>query len=178
MKFTQTKLKGAYIIELEKRKDDRGFFARTWDEKKFEKYGIYRKPVQTNMAYSRKKGALRGLHYQVAPHQESKLVRCTKGAIYDVIIDLRPDSSTYKKWFGVKLSEENHKMLFLPEGFAHGFLTLKDNTEVSYQVSAFYNFESERLVRFNDPVFKIKWPSKVTVISEKDKNASDYKEEK
>lgn len=178
MKFTQTKLRGAYIIELEKREDVRGFFARTWDEKEFEEHGIYRKPVQTNMAYSRKKGTLRGMHYQNAPYQESKLIRCTKGAIYDVIIDLRPNSSTYKKWFGVKLSEENHKMLFLPEGFAHGFLTLKNNTEVSYQVSAFYNFESERLVRFNDPAFKIKWPSKVTVISEKDKNAPDYKEEK
>lgn len=178
MKFTQNLLNGAYIIELEKREDERGFFARTWDEKEFEAYGIYRRPVQTNMAYSRKKGTLRGMHYQVGPYQESKLIRCTKGAIYDVIIDLRPDSSTYKKWFGVKLSEENHKMLFLPEGFAHGFLTLKDNTEVSYQVSAFYNFESERLVRFNDPAFKIKWPSKVIVISEKDKNAPDYKEGK
>ena len=177
MKFIKTKLAGAYIIELEKRADERGFFARTWDEKEFEEYGIYRKPIQTNMAYSKKKGTLRGLHYQVAPYQESKLISCTRGAIYDVIIDLRSDSPTYKKWFGVELSERNRKMLFLPERFAHGFLTLEDNTDVSYQVSAFYNFESERLVRYNDPAFKIKWFSKVTIISEKDKNAPDYKEE-
>lgn len=176
MKFTQIKLKGAFIIELEKKEDSRGFFARIWCENEFNAHGIYRKPVQNNMSYSRKKGTIRGMHYQIAPHQESKLIRCVSGAIYDVIIDLRPDSPTYKKWFGAKLSEDNNSMLFVPEGFAHGFLTLRENTQVSYQVSAIYNFESERVIRYNDPLFKIKWPIEMNVISEKDKNYPDFKE--
>lgn len=176
MKFFETSLKGAFVIDLEKREDERGFFARTWDKDEFEAHGIYRIPVQTNMSFSKKKGTIRGMHYQLAPHQESKVIRCVNGAIYDVIIDLRPDSLTFKKWFGVELSAENHKMLFVPEGFAHGFLTLKDNTEVIYQVSAFYNFESERIIRYNDPSFNIKWPIEVTVLSEKDKTNPDYKE--
>ena len=128
------------------------------------------------MAYSKKKGTLRGLHYQTKPYQEAKLIRCTQGAIYDVIIDVRKNSPTYKKWFGVELSCKNYKILFLSEGFAHGFLTLEDNTEVSYQVSAFYNFDSERIIRYNDPAFNIKWPIEVTVLSEKDKNNPDFKE--
>lgn len=176
MKFFETPLKGAFVIDLEKREDERGFFARTWDKDEFEAHGIYRIPVQTNMSFSKKKGTIRGMHYQIVPHQESKVIKCVNGAIYDVIIDLRPDSPTFKKWFGVELSAENHKMLFVPEGFAHGFLTLKDNTEVIYQVSAFYNFESERVIRYNDPSFNIKWPIEVTVLSEKDKTNPDYKE--
>lgn len=176
MKFTQTKLKGAYVIELKRREDERGFFARTWDKNEFETHGIYRIPVQTNMSYSKKKGTIRGIHYQIAPYQESKIIRCVKGVIYDVIIDLRPDSPTYKEWFGVELSDKNHKMLFLPEGFAHGFLTLEDDTEVIYQVSAVYNFESEKIIRYNDPAFNIKWPIEVTVTSEKDRVSPDFKE--
>lgn len=176
MKFLETPLKGAFVIELEKREDKRGFFARTWDINEFEANGIYRIPVQTNMSFSKKRGTIRGIHFQVAPHQESKVIRCVKGAIYDVIIDLRLGSPTYKQWFGVELSEENCKMLFVPEGFAHGFLTLKDSTEVTYQVSAFYNFESERVIGYNDPAFNITWPIDVTVVSEKDAAHPDFKE--
>ncbi len=176
MKFTQTKLKGAFVIDLEKREDVRGFFARTWDKNEFETHGIYRIPIQTNMSYSKKKGTIRGIHYQIPPYQESKIIRCVNGAIYDVIIDLRPGSPTYKEWFGVGLSEKNHKMVFLPEGFAHGFLTLEDDTEVIYQVSAVYNFESEKIIRYNDPAFNIKWPIEVTVTSEKDRVSPDFKE--
>lgn len=176
MKFTPTKLSGAYIVELEKRLDDRGFFSRTWDQKEFEAIGIYRLPVQMNMSHSKKKGTMRGLHYQISPYQESKLVRCTQGAIYDVIIDLRPNSPTYLDWFGIELSATNYKSLFLSEGFAHGFLTLANNTEVTYQVSAFYTPESEHIIRYNDPTFKITWPSPVVVISDKDRDQADFKE--
>jgi dTDP-4-dehydrorhamnose 3,5-epimerase len=175
MKFFETPLKGAFTIELEKREDERGFFARTWDKSEFEEHGIYRIPVQMNTSFSSKKGTIRGMHYQVAPYQESKLIRCVKGAIYDVIIDLRPDSDTFEQWFGVELTEENSKMLFVPEGFAHGFVTLKDETQVIYQVSAVYNFESERIIRYDDPYFNIKWPIEVTVTSEKDRKSPDYK---
>lgn len=174
MIFTPTTLKGAYIIELEKREDSRGFFARTWDEKEFEAHGIFRKPVQKNMSYSTKKGTMRGMHYQISPYEESKLIRCTKGAIYDVIIDLRKDSPTFKQWFGVELNDTNYKMLFLSEGFAHGFITLTDTTEVSYQVSAFYTPGSEQIIRYNDPQFSIPWPMEVTEITDKDKNQADY----
>lgn len=177
MIFTKTPLRGAYIIELEKREDDRGFFARTWCEDEFEAHGIYRKPVQTNMSYSRKKGTMRGLHYQLPPYGEAKLIRCTKGAIFDVIVDLRQDSPTHKQWFGVELTDRNYKMLFLPEGFAHGFLTLEDDTEVAYQVSAKHTPGSERIIRYNDPKFNIAWPVAVEVISDKDNNEPDYKGE-
>ena len=176
MKFTEINLKGAFVIELEKREDERGFFARTWDVNEFEANGIYRIPIQASISFSSKKGTIRGIHYQVAPYEESKLIRCVRGAIYDVVIDLRPKSPTYKKWFGIELNEDNKLMLFLPEGFAHGFLTLEDNTEVTYQVSAFYSFESERVIRYNDPTFNIKWPIDVTIISKKDKNYPDFKE--
>jgi len=176
MKFTKTSLEGAYVIDLEKRRDDRGFFARTWDEHEFEALGIYRKPVQMNMSYSAKKGTMRGIHYQISPFEESKLIRCTMGAIYDVIIDLRRDSPTYKKWFGVELTQDNNKALFLSEGFAHGFLTLEDNTEVIYQVSAFYKPGSERIIRYNDPAFNISWPSEITQITDKDRLQTDFTE--
>ncbi len=178
MKFIKTPLPGAYIIELEKRIDDRGFFARTWDEEEFKTHSIFRKPVQMNMSYSTKKGTMRGMHYQIFPLEESKLIRCTRGAMYDVIIDLRRNSPTYKQWFGVELSQHNYKMLFLSEGFAHGFLTLVDDTEVSYQVSAFYTPGSERIIRYDDPTFKIQWPIKVTEITEKDGLQSDFEDKK
>ncbi len=174
MIFTQTKLAGAFIVELEKREDERGFFARTWDEKEFEAHSIFRRPVQMNMSYSKKKGTMRGLHYQIHPYEESKLIRCTRGSIYDVIVDLRKDSPTYKQWIGVELAQKNYKMLFLSEGFAHGFLTLEDDTEVSYQVSAFYTPGSERIIRYNDPTFNVIWPAKVVEISRKDREQDDF----
>lgn len=176
MKFTETPLKGAFVIDLEKREDERGFFARAWCQKEFESHGIYRLPVQANMSYNKKAGTIRGMHYQAAPNQESKLIRCINGAIYDVIIDLRKDSPTYKQWFGIELNAENRTMLFVPEDFAHGFLALKDNSEVMYQVSAFYNFESERIIRYDDPSFDIKWPIEVTVVSDKDITTPNFKE--
>lgn len=175
MIFTETKLKGAFIIEMEKREDSRGFFARTFCANEFEKYGLVNKVVQTNMSKTLKKGTLRGMHYQIPPYQETKLVRCTAGSIYDVIIDIRPESETYKQWIGVELSAENHTMLFVPRGFAHGFVTLTDNVEVMYEVSEFYTPNSESGIRFNDPEINIKWPIEVLDTSEKDANWPDFK---
>lgn len=168
MIFTETKLKGAYIIELKPMADERGFFARSWCQQEFEAHGLNPNLVQCNISFNKKKGILRGMHYQVAPHEEAKLVRCTKGAIYDVIIDLRPDSSTIKQWIAVELTAENYKMLYIPEGIAHGFQSLADNTEVFYQMSAFYYPECARGVRWDDPAFKIEWPENERIISEKD----------
>ena len=174
MIFTETKLKGAYIIEIEKREDERGFFGRAWDQKEFEEHGLTPRVVQTNVSSSKRKGTLRGMHYQAAPHEEAKLVRCTRGAIYDVIIDLRPDSPTYKQWIGVELSADNHKAIYVPEGFAHGNISLEDNIEITYQVSQFYTPGSERGVLYNDPTFAIEWPVEVQVISDKDKSWPRY----
>ncbi len=175
MILTQTKLPGAYIIELEKQEDERGFFARVWCKKEFSEHRLASRMVQANMSANKKRGTLRGLHYQLAPHQETKLVRCTKGAIFDVIIDLRPESGTYKQWLGVELTAENHKMLYVPEGFAHGYQTLRDDTEVFYQVSEFYSPESERGVRWNDPAFSIHWAiTDSMLISPKDQRWRDY----
>lgn len=175
MKFTETHLKGAYVIDLEPRLDDRGFFARTWCKEEFGKVGLKTDLVQQNMSLTLKKSTLRGMHFQTAPHAETKVVRCTSGSIYDVIIDLRPESHTYKQWFGIELTDKNYQMLYIPEGFAHGFLTLSDNTEVSYLVTAAYNKDADSGVRFDDPAFDIKWPIKVEHVSEKDRNFSDYK---
>lgn len=175
MIFKETNLKGAFVIELEKREDERGFFARTWCKKEFEANGLETGLVQANLSLSRKAGTLRGMHYQAAPYEETKLVKCTKGALYDVIIDLRPNSLTYKQWFAVELTENNYKMLYVPKGFAHGFQTLVDNVEVFYLVTQFYSPSSERGVRWNDPQFGIKWPDvNIRSISEKDKNWPDY----
>ena len=174
MIFTETKLPGAYLIDIEKRGDQRGFFARGWCQKEFEAHDLIPRVVQTNISLSKRKGTLRGMHYQVAPYAEAKLVRCTRGALYDVIIDLRPDSPTHMQWLGVELSAENYKMLYVPEGFAHGFQTLVDNTEVTYQVSQFYTPEAEGGVRYNDPAFGIEWPLEVQVISDKDQSWPDY----
>lgn len=175
MVLRDTKLKGAFIIEAERTGDERGFFARAWCKKEFEAHGLDSRLVQSNISFNKKRGTLRGMHYQVAPHEETKLVRCTTGAIFDVIIDLRPESVTYKQWIGVELRATNHKMLYVPKGFAHGFQTLEDNTEVFYHVSEFYSARSERGVRWNDQTFGIKWPeTESRVISEKDKNWPDY----
>ena len=174
MIFKETSLRGAFIVELEKRVDERGFFARTWCQREFEEHGLVTNIAQSNLSFSKRAGTLRGMHYQISPLEEAKLVRCTKGALYDVIIDLRRDSTTYRQWIGVELSAKNYTMLYVPEHFAHGFITLEDNTEVTYQVSQFYSPGSERGIRYNDSAFGIKWPINVEVISEKDKKWPDY----
>lgn len=174
MIFTQTRLNGAFIIEPEKIHDERGFFARTWCKREFIARGLHPDLVQCNISFNIKKGTLRGMHHQVAPHEEVKLVRCTAGAIYDVIIDLRPTSPTFKAWLAVELTAQNRKMLYIPRGFSHGFLTLKDDTEVFYQMSEFYAPECARGIRWNDPAFNIEWPIEITVISEKDSQYPDF----
>jgi dTDP-4-dehydrorhamnose 3,5-epimerase len=174
MIFRETKLKGSYIIELEKHEDSRGFFARSWCQKEFAAHGLNANLVQADISYNASRGTLRGIHYQVFPFEETKLVRCTAGAIYDVILDLRAASATYRQWLGVELSGGNYRSLYVPEGFAHGFLTLEDDTEVLYQVSQFYQPEAERGVRYNDPAFAINWPNDIAVISEKDLRWPDY----
>ena len=168
MIFTETKLKGAYVVEPKIVEDERGFFARTWDQKEFERIGLNSKLVQCNISFNKKKGTLRGMHYQLSPYQEAKLVRCTRGTIYDVIIDLKPESKTFTEWFGIELSEKNCKMLYIPEGFAHGFQTLQDDAEVFYQMSEFFRPDYARGIRWDDETFQIKWPLKPTVISKKD----------
>jgi dTDP-4-dehydrorhamnose 3,5-epimerase len=178
MIFTPTKLPGAFIIDLKKIEDDRGFFARTYCKNEFSEAGITADFVQANTSLSLKKGTLRGMHFQKAPYEEEKLVRCTKGALYDVIVDLRKDSPTFKQWIGVELTEKNHRALLVPKGFAHGFLTLEDNTEANYLVSQFYAPGAESGLRYNDPAFNIQWPAEITVISEKDKTHPDFESDK
>ncbi len=175
MKFIETEFDGAFIIEPEIIKDKRGFFARTWCEKEFGKHGLNKNLVQCNISFNGKKGTLRGMHFQLPPHAEAKLVRCTMGSIYDVIIDIRPESGTYKKWAGYELNSDNRKMLYIPEGFAHGFLTLEDNTEVFYQMSSEFIPESASGIRWDDPLFAIEWPKKPEVISNKDNSYPDFK---
>jgi dTDP-4-dehydrorhamnose 3,5-epimerase len=176
MRFYTTKLKDACIIELDELRDERGFFARAWCSKEFEVQGLNPRIVQANLSYNKQKGTLRGMHYQVTPFAETKLIRCTRGALYDVIVDLRPGSETYRDWIGVELSADNHRMLYVPEGFAHGFQTLEDGTEAFYQVSEFYTPGAEQGLRYDDPVFGIEWPLPVSVISEKDAAWPDYKD--
>ena len=174
MKFRETSLKGAFIIDLEKLEDERGFFARSFCRHEFEAHGLNPNVAQCNVSSNTRKGTLRGMHYQTAPHEEARLVRCTRGAIHDVIIDLRPDSSTFKQWIAEKLTEKNYRMVYVPEGFAHGFLTLEDRTEVFYQMSEFYAPASARGVRWNDPAFGIEWPIAVQVISSRDRGYPDF----
>lgn len=175
MIFTKTKLMGAYIIQVDKIEDQRGFFARMWCRKEFEDYDLNPTVAQINISFNKNRGVIRGLHYQTRPHEEAKLIRCTRGAIYDVIIDLRPDSATYLNWIGVELTAENRKMLYVPENFAHGYQSLKVNTEVLYPVSQFYSPESVKGIRWNDPTFSIEWPvAENLIISEQDKKWPDY----
>lgn len=174
MIFTETELGGAFILDLEQREDDRGFFARSWDENEFRDHGLNPSIVQCNVSFNHHAGTLRGMHFQNAPHAEAKLIRCTLGAILDVIIDLRPDSPTFKRWIGVELTEENRRSLYVPEGFAHGYQTLADRTETFYQVSEFYAPGAEGGVRYDDPAFAIEWPREVTVISPKDASWPDF----
>ena len=175
MIFRETELNGAFLIEPERLEDNRGFFARAWCRKEFMAHGLTGALVQSNISFNKRTGTLRGMHFQTAPYEEAKLVRCTMGAVYDVIIDLRPDSSTFLRWIAVELTAENRKMLYVPENFAHGYQTLADNTEVFYQVSQFYSPGSEQGLRYNDPTFGIKWPMDVQVISHKDRSWPDYK---
>lgn len=184
MIFSETKLKGAYTIELEKFEDDRGFFARTFCRREFESHGLNPNAVQCSISYNKKRGTLRGIHYQIAPYEEAKLVSCIKGSLYDVIIDLRSDSPTYRQWASIELHSlssvqgsqltEHYRMLYIPEGIAHGFLTLEDDTEVLYQMSNFYMPEYARGIRWDDPAFNISWPQEVSVISEKDTKIPDF----
>ena len=170
MIFKETRLKGAFVLSIEKREDLRGFFARAWCARELEDHGLRSNFVQANISQNNKKGTLRGMHYQIAPHEEVKLVRCTRGAIYDAIIDLRPSSPTYKQWVGVKLTAESRDMFYVPEGFGHGFQVLQDDSEVFYEVTQFYHPDAERGFRYDDPSFGITWPVDVTEISDKDKN--------
>lgn len=174
MKFTELKLKGAYVIDVEKISDQRGFFGRLWCRNEFENHNLNVNLVQSNVSLSRNKGTLRGMHFQLTPFEESKLVRCTKGAIFDVIVDLRPDSPTFKQWHGVELTEDNHRMIYVPENFAHGFLTLRNDTEVYYLVTEFYNSEKESGLRYDDPEINIKWPIDIVEISDKDKSHPNF----
>jgi dTDP-4-dehydrorhamnose 3,5-epimerase len=174
MIFTETVLKGAFVIDLERLEDERGFFARAYCEREFSSHGIDVKFVQCNISLNRHKGTLRGMHYQRAPFEEAKLVQCWTGAIYDVIVDLRPESTTFGKWYAAELTGENTRMLFIPEGFAHGFLTLEDHTRVFYHMSEFYEPGYSRGFRWNDPFFNIRWPEEVRVISIRDREYPDF----
>ncbi len=174
MIFNETKLAGVYIIEPERLSDERGFFARTWCQREFDAYGLNSRLAQCSLSFNLKRGTLRGLHYQIEPHAETKLVRCTLGSLYDVVVDLRPASPTYRQWLPVELSADNHRMLYVPPGLAHGFQTLVDQTEVFYQICEFYHPESARGVRWNDPTFNIHWPLPDPILSEKDRTYPDY----
>jgi dTDP-4-dehydrorhamnose 3,5-epimerase len=174
MIFEETRLKGAYIILPERQDDERGFFARSWCERELNVHAIPAKCVQCNISFNRRKGTLRGMHYQASPHEEAKWVRCTMGAIYDVAVDLRRESPTFGEWISVGLTAENRKMIYIPEGLAHGFLTLEENTEVFYQMSEFYTPECSRGVRWNDPLFNIRWPFDPEVVSNRDRGYPDF----
>jgi len=174
MIFDTTTVDGVWTIELERFEDERGFFARTWDGDVFRRKGLADRLVQCSLSYNRLRGTLRGLHYQAAPYEEAKLVRCTGGAIFDVAVDLRPESPTFKRWFGVELTADNRRALYIPEGCAHGFLTLTDDAEVAYQMSELYAPGAGRGVRFDDPTFAIEWPGEIVVIHDRDSNYPDF----
>jgi dTDP-4-dehydrorhamnose 3,5-epimerase len=169
LKILPTPLSGAFVIELERLEDERGFFARSFCQEEFRAHGLDPVVAQCNVSFNRKRGTLRGLHYQAEPHAEAKLVRCTRGAIWDVIVDLRESSSTARKWHSVELTAENRRALYVPKGFAHGFQTLADDSEVLYQISEFYHPESARGVRWDDRTLAIPWPIKEAVISPRDR---------
>jgi len=173
--FSETDLAGAYVIDAELRTDSRGFFARTWCQKELAEHGLNARLVQCSLSFNLRRGTFRGMHYQEAPHEEAKLVRCTMGVICDVIVDLRPESSTFGKHLAMTLTAQNRRMLYVPERFAHGFVTLEDNTEVFYQMSEFHTPESARGFRWNDPAFGIELPIDVAVISERDRDYPDYR---
>lgn len=174
MVITETELKGAFVIELEPFEDVRGFFARAWSDRELKAAGLNAHFVESNISFNEKKGTLRGMHYQLSPYDQTKLVRCTRGSIYDVIVDLRADSPTFKQWVAKELSAENHVILYVPGEFAHGYQTLEDKTEVSYQTTAYYAPEHGRGVRWNDPAFKISWPIDNLVMIDRDRDYPDF----
>ena len=174
MIFEETPLAGAYLIHQERIADERGFFARTWSRDEFGAHGLTTDIVHTNTSFSSRRGTLRGMHWQDEPYRESKLVRCTAGAIYDVVVDLRSDSATFGRHVGATLSAENGTMMYCPEGFAHGFITLTEEVEIAYQMSQVYSPEHARGARWDDPFFAITWPLSPTVMSERDRNYPDF----
>lgn len=174
MIFNKTDLPGVIEIQMEPLRDERGFFARSWCEKEFQEHNLNPRLVQCSISFNEKKGTLRGIHYQAEPFPEAKLVRCTRGSLYDIALDLRRDSPSYLRWIGVELTAENRRALYIPEGCAHGFLTLEENTEALYHMSEFYHPEAARGVRWNDPAFGIVWPGKVEVMSDRDRNYPDF----
>jgi dTDP-4-dehydrorhamnose 3,5-epimerase len=174
MRFRESPLAGLFVIDVEPAEDDRGFFARTYCAAAFAERGLDPAVAQSSIAYSARKGTLRGMHYQRAPHAETKLIRCTRGAVHDVAIDLRPGSPTFRRWFAAELTAANRRMLYIPEGFAHGYLTLEDETEISYQMSTPYHPEAAEGVRWDDPAFAITWPIEVAVIAERDRDYPDF----
>jgi dTDP-4-dehydrorhamnose 3,5-epimerase len=177
MIFRETKLLGAFIIEVQCREDDRGFFSRSFCRHEFAERGLNPEVAQCNISFTREAGTLRGMHYQAAPHAEAKLIRCVRGSVYDVIVDLRRESQTFRQWISLELTENNDRMLYVPEGFAHGFQTLADNTEIFYQMSEFYHPESARGVRWNDQAFGIQWPAgDRAILSDRDRNWPDYRD--
>jgi dTDP-4-dehydrorhamnose 3,5-epimerase len=175
MRFTEAKLLGAFLVELERREDERGWFARVWDPQELAAHALNPAIAQASVAWNARAGTIRGLHYQAAPYAEAKLVRCTRGALYDVIVDLRPDSPTYRRWLGVELSEDEARMLYIPEGVAHGYQTLVDGTEALYLISESYAPDAQRGVRWDDPAFGITWPAEPQVISDRDRAWPDFK---
>jgi dTDP-4-dehydrorhamnose 3,5-epimerase len=174
MTFHETRLPGVFEIQIEPKPDERGFFARCWCRNEFESHGLSSSLAQCSLSFNARKGTLRGVHYQAEPYAETKLIRCTRGAIYDVVVDLRRHSPTFKGWIGVLLNAVNHKTLYVPEGCGHGFLTLEDETEVLYQMSEFHHAESARGVRWDDPAFQIAWPGEAEVISERDRTYPNF----
>jgi dTDP-4-dehydrorhamnose 3,5-epimerase len=174
MRFVSTPIRGAFIVELERREDSRGFFARAFCQREFTEHGLNPEVAQCNISFNERRGTLRGMHYQAKPHEEAKLVRCTRGGIFDVIVDLRTESETRLRWFGVELSAENRRALYVPEGLAHGYQTLQDGSEIFYQVSEEYTPMAERGVRWNDPAFGIRWPIADPILSAKDAAYANY----
>ena len=174
MKFQETRLHGVFEIHLEPILDERGFFARSWCQKEFEAHGLISRVSQCNVSFNVRRGTLRGIHYQAEPCSETKLIRCTRGAICDVVVDLRPESPTFRQWTALVLTSVNRHMMYVPEGCGHGFITMEDETEVFYQMSEFYNPQAARGVRWNDPAFEIDWPGEVNVISERDRTYPDF----
>ena len=175
MRFTETKVAGAYVVDVDRMEDDRGFFARTFCRDEFAARGLRPSFVQCNVSFNMRRGTLRGLHFQELPHEEAKLVRCPRGAIYDVVVDLRTSSPTHGRWIAEMLTADNGKMLYIPEGCAHGFQTLEDNSEVFYQMSEAYHPESARGLRWNDPAFAIRWPLANPIVSQRDAAYPDFK---
>jgi dTDP-4-dehydrorhamnose 3,5-epimerase len=170
MRFTPTTVDDVHIVDIDRIRDERGFFARAWCTNEFGQQGLNARIAQANIGYSERRGTLRGMHFQVPPHEEAKLVRCTRGAVFDVVVDLRRDSETYLQWVGVELTADNARMLYVPPGCAHGYLTLTDGTELFYQTSEFYERAAARGVRYDDPAFGIDWPVEIRVISEQDRS--------